>query len=235
MRYFEEKQVHSSCSTWSTSDVEVVREIGKAEFLAHPDENKLVSKRRGFSIAHAPADETFYHRGFSFRVSDAEMKTRVAAKYLSCGWTIIKDHAFLEEAISLYCEDERIARKTRRAKQGYVIPEWTREMLPIEYQGGFSAEVFNHPELFDYVKSGGCHGFIGHEVRKPKLDAYLEAQFLNLNPDKSLFAMWLTSTGGRHFGDELEGATFSKQQIIIRNRIAGIVEQANHYRQKEAA
>lgn len=228
MRYFESKQIHSSCSSFSTDDVFVVREVDKDKFLLHAGE-KAVSRKYGFSVAYVEDDKKFYHQPFFSHTPRETVLAYAAEAYLAQGWTINQDHPFLAPAQTAHYADEEERRVARRVKQGYVLPKWSKDMPPEAYQGGFSDEVFNAPELFDYVKSGGCHGFIGHSVRKPKLDAYLEGQFLKANPDKALFAMWLTSTGGRHFGDSLEGCSFKEQKAYIRKRTMYLVEQALRY------
>lgn len=224
MKYFEKKQIHSSLSSMSNNDVYVTREIDRDAFLLHSGE-KTVSRKYGFSVAYSEPDERFYSsiRGVSGPVMDAY----VAEAYLTSGWVV--DDPFLAPALRSHWADKEAAWVARRKRQCYVIPVWSKDIPPADYQGGFSDEVFNHPELYGYLSHGGCHGFIGHSVRKPKLDAYLESQFLKLNPDKGLFAMWLTSTGGRHFGDSLEDCTFAKQKAYIRKNVTGLVDQAKGY------
>jgi hypothetical protein len=225
MKYFEKKQIHSLLSSFSSNDVYVTRKIDRDAFLLHSGE-KTVSRKYGFSVAYAEPDKRFYSsmRG----VSSSVMDTYVAEAYLANGWVV--DDPFLTPALRSHWADEEAARVARRKRQGYVIPAWSRDIPPKDYQGGFSDDVFFHSELFNYLESGGCHGFIGHSVRKRKLDAYLESQFLRcLDSDKGLFAMWLTSTGGRHFGDSLEGRTFAEQKAYIRKNAASLVEQAKGY------
>lgn len=233
MRYFESKQVHSSLSSFSTSDMFVVREITRTEFKKLSGE-KTISGKHGFGIVYADSDKKFYSSGrlFSFdRVSKEELLAYVVETYLLHGWTVA--HPFLKSAQSAHWKDEEIAECERRTAEGYVIPEWTKDFPVAGYQGGFSDDVFLSPDLYKYVSGGGCHGFIGHSVRKPMMDSYLETQFLKLNADKSLFAMWLTSTGGRHFGDSLEGSSFTEQKKYIRENVARLVEQANKYREQD--
>lgn len=230
MRYFENKQIHSCMASFSSNDVFVTREIERDEFLLHHGE-KTVSRKHGFSVAYAEADKRFYAGFLGDRVAATELQAYIEATYLSRGW--VMDHPFLKPAQEAQWKDDEIADQQRREREGYVIPEWSKDVPPDAYQGGFSGDVFFNPSLYNYVKGGGCHGFIGHSVRKPKLDAYLERKFLKVDADKSLFAMWLTSTGGRHFGDSLEGAAFAVQRAYIRKNVAGLVEQAKGYRNKE--
>lgn len=231
MRYFESKQIHSSTSALSSEDIFVEREITRAEFMAHEGE-KTISSKHGFGVAYAESDKRFYGVGFHAAPAQ-ELEAYALQTYLRHGWTI--KHPFLQSARSAYWRDEEIKLNEKRAKEGYVIPEWSRDIPPDDYQGGFSNDVFRKPILYDYLKGGGCHGFIGHSVRKPKLDACLEAEFLQRKPDKDLLAMWLTSTGGRHFGDSLEGLSFKEQQKYIRSSIDAVIEQALGYEKQESA
>ena len=233
MLYFESKHIHSCLASASSDDVWITRPITRAEFLAHEGE-KTVSRKHGFSIAYADADKKFYDaRSFLSHAPKDKLWEYVGETYLRKEWSI--NDSFLKAAQRLHWKDEELATKKRREKQGYVIPEWSQDIPPRDYQGGFSDDVFFSPELYDYVKSGGCHGFIGHSVRKPQLDAYFEARFLSANPDKSLLAMWLTSTGGRHFGDSLEGFTFAQQKRCIRKEIPRIIAEAKRYEANNAA
>lgn len=232
MRYFESKQVHSSFTSASSNDEWVTRPITRQEFLAHEGE-KAISRKHGFAVAYAEPDKKFYDvRSFGARFTKESFRLYVWETYLANGWSL--NDSFLKAAQRAQWKDEEIARRKQREKQGYVIPEWSRDIPPEEYQGGFSDEVFRSPGLFDYVKSGGCHGFIGHSVRKPKLDAYFEAQFLKLEPDVPLLAMWLTSTGGRHFCDSLEGVPFREQQQYIRKDLPRVIAEAKRYREQDA-
>jgi hypothetical protein len=232
MRYFESKQIHSCLAAFSTRDAFVTRLITRAEFVAHEGE-KTISRKHGFSVAYSESDKQFYDvRSFSHATKET-MGAYIWTTYLLEGWAV--NDSFLKTAQAAHWHDKELADTARRTRQGYVIPQWSREIPPEEYQGGFSNDVFFNPALFDYVKAGGCHGFIGHSVRKAKLDAYFEAQFLLLNPDKSLLAMWLTSTGGRHFGDSLEGIPFREQQSYIRRSIEGIIAKADRYRAQDTA
>lgn len=232
MRYFESKQVHSSFASASSNDEWVTRPITRQEFLAHEGE-KTISRKHGFAVAYTESDKKFYDvRSFGARFSKEPFRLHVWETYLANGWSL--NDSFLKAAQRAQWKDEEIATRKRREKQGYVIPEWSREIPPAGYQGGFSGSVFRHPGLFDYVKSGGCHGFIGHSVRKAKLDAYFERVWLQSNDDKSLFAMWLTSTGGRHFGDSLECVSFREQKQIIRKELPRLIAEALRYREQDA-
>ncbi len=238
MRYFQRKQIHSGFAGWSSRDIQVTKELSKLEFENHVGTERTVSDKHGFSIVYTGPDKKYYdlalaqRRCFDEVVSKEDLLQYAQETYVDHGW-FLKD-AFLDEALNKYWEDERLARIERRTQEGFIIPEWSNDIKPEQYQGGFSNKVFHHPALASYVNGGGCHGYIGHSVRKPDLDKFLEKQFLTVNPDVSLFAMWLTSTGGRHFGDSLEDASFAEQKAYIKKSVAGLIEQALGYREKES-
>lgn len=234
MRYFEKKHIHSCFASMSSGDEWVVREVTRREFLDSPvnGENRTVSKKHGISIVYIDADKRFYNvNNIRDRPAKDVFDKYIYENYLLKGWTL--NHPFVDEALKAHWADEDDERTARRTKEGYVIPRWEKD-LPVEsYQGGFSDEVFNEPYLQNYLKGGGCHGYIGHAARRPQTDAYLESQWLKHNTDRSLLAMWLTSTGGRHFADWKEGCPIAEQKAYIKERIVDLIAQANSYREKE--
>lgn len=234
MRYFFCKQIHSCFSGLSSSDVFVVKEVSEQAFnrIAKGKET-IISEIYGFSLAYLDADEFYYNkeRESATRPSKEEFDEYVAQFCLAYGFD--HDSEFLSDNLSKHWADKDAERFRRRKAAGYVIPEWSKELTPEAYQGGFSDDIFHRPELYNYLKAGGCYGFIGHPVRKPRVDEVMESEFLKINDDKSLLSMWLTSTGGRHFGDSLEGKTFNEQREYIQNNMQDVVDQALRYRENE--
>lgn len=232
MKYFEKKHVHSYFASFSTSDLFPVREITYTEYKRATGE-KTLSTEHGFGVWYSPSDETYggveYLRNApSKEVVEAYVKTT----YLDNGYVL--DHKYLTPRLKQHWADESAARIARRIKQGYVIPEWSAD-LPVEsYQGGFSDETFTDPYLQKYLQGGGCHGYIGHAARRPQTDAYLEKQWFKHNDDRSLLAMWLTSSDGRHFADWEESGTLADQKAYIKEKIQRCIETANRYRREEA-
>jgi hypothetical protein len=235
MRYFIKQHIHSCFASWSSGDVHVSKEITKEEFGKLPvsEGSVIVSKKHKFSVFYPKSDDKYGTTAYIRNsVSKEILQNYVQEAYLTKGYQI--ENEFLDAALRQHWDDENKKQAQKRKADGYVIPAWSKDLLPESYQGGFTDEIFFNPELFDYVKAGGCFGYIGHSVRKPALDAYFEQAFLSVNSDKSLLAMWLTSTGGRHFCDSLEGYTLEEQQQYIDKNIQSVIEQAIGYREKEA-
>lgn len=110
----------------------------------------------------------------------------------------------------------------RKKKKGLVL--WMRyetykndtSML----KGGFSDDVFKSEGLQNYLKSGGCGGWIGHSgARRPQHDKVIEAGLKKRGLHASLMRNWITSSSGRHFGDSLEGCSLKEQKHKIKEEL----------------
>jgi hypothetical protein len=242
MRYFLKKHIHSNFASWSSSDVSVVKEVNEKQFRVSSlvgDRELCVSPEFGFSIVYLESDEYFVNKArreqhsFRYQAPKGEFKAYVDAFCLENAYT--REHEWLDAQLSEYWDDSRRRETERRRAEGYVIPEWSKDIPPADYRGGFSDEVFNQPYLQTYLKGGGCHGYIGHSARKPDVDKYFEERFLEKSGNPSLLAMWLTSTGGRHYADSLEDRSFDDQRGYIDKTVTGCVEQALGYEIAEAA
>ena len=139
------------------------------------------------------------------------------------------------EYLDRYDKQESIKKK----ELGLVVYDW-KNMEPSEYQGGFSNDVFNDPELKRYVGYGSPSGYIGHICRTVELDKILEREFLKYTPEvdlglnmESLLACWLTSTDGRHFGNSLEDLDIHEQITKIKSYLPNLYHQALIYTQKD--
>jgi hypothetical protein len=223
-----------------TGDEFMVREISKGE---KPDDVKdtSVDKKLGYTVYYVTEDETFYHRSLHEKkflgggFADTPEFKALIAKYESEGWA--KEIPWLEAQQEENRKIEKDRYTRQRIKAGYVIPVWSADIPVKDYQGGFSDAVFNQKYLQDYLQ-GGCHGYIGHSIRKKNLDAYIETRFIatarpicileHLEPEK-LLACWLTSTDGRHFGDSLEGMSYIRQMVVVRANVVDIYNHAYIY------
>ena len=228
MKYFESKQIHSSLSAFSTADIMVYRELTRKSYNERSGQ-KTYSSKYGFAIAYAPSDKKFYHKMRG--VDKSVIQDYAQRTYFDTGWT--EQPEWLAAQRSKLWKDEEDVYVAKRIKQGYVIPKWDKDLPVASYQGGFSATVFNDEYLQNYLVGGGCHGYIGHAARRPQTDAYLESQWLKQSRDTSLLAMWLTSTGGRHFADWKEGCSLAEQKAYIKESVARLIEQAEGYRRAE--
>jgi hypothetical protein len=232
-KIFLSKQVHSCFASLSSNDIFLYKEIKnikdnkEKEIERYGDNQVLV-------IIIEPI-KTFYdrglysHRPFDNRATPGEMKTTIQP-YIKEGWKVKSP-----KEIGDYFKRERLKEYNKRKKEGYILIDYEKNRKPIEYKGGFSDLIYNHPKFQNYIK-GGCFGYIGHYARKVKLDQYIEKQFLSIKmPKKTMFNLeyllvqWLTSSDGRHFGDSLEYYSFEKQKEKIRNYLPQMYNNAFVY------
>lgn len=241
MRYFVSKQIHSCFASFSSEDVFLHREVSLQDILQRKycisDGEVVESEKLGFRVYYAEPDKTFYEKACnSRRFTGSYNKTpefiALIERYKQDGWG--EESKWLKEKMDIHWKQEEDARRVKRQREGYVIPQWTKDMKPEEYMGGFSEKVLKSEKLSSYLESGGCHGYIGHSIRTFELDAYLEAVMLQLL-SVECFAGWLTSTGGRHFGDSLEGLTFDEQRQHISEGSCEVAYQAISYVKKPTA
>jgi hypothetical protein len=114
-----------------------------------------------------------------------------------------------------WAEYDKERNELRRAK-GYLFPTKDEAKAIEHFQGGLSFEAFNHPSLVSYINNCSvidgrilAWGYIGNSSRLPHLDRALETylrEVLRWNTEQ--IAVWLTSSNGRHFADEYDGAEF---------------------------
>jgi hypothetical protein len=226
-KIFLSKQVHSCFASVSSGDIFLYKEVKNKEkgIEQYGDDKILV-------IVTEPL-KNFYDRGlYSGRplgnnATKEEMEVLIRP-YLKEGWKRKQPKEIKE-----YYKRERTKEYNRRKKEGYILIDYKKNRKPIEYKGGFSDIVYNHPHFQDYVKNG-CFGYIGHYVRKAKLDAYIEKQFFSIIPKEpvdlvELLVCWLTSSDGRHFGDSLEGYSLKKQKEKINNYLLEMYNNAYIY------
>jgi hypothetical protein len=150
-----------------------------------------------------------------------EFKERVQS-YIDKGFIdkgFTKDRDIPEQ--KAYWEREKLIEQKSQKKKGVVLWMDYEEYKanPALYQGGFSDEVFNSKELYNYVK-GGAFGWIGHSgARTAAHDKQIEKGLRKRGISPSKMYNWISSGDGRHFGDSLEGYTKEKQKAKIEARL----------------
>jgi len=239
MRFFLRKQIHSGFSSASSSDVYLIKELCSP--IPENSLEKLENEKYGLTILYDDSDETFYKKALNQRSLKNDFSRtpefeNLIQKYESQGWERENKNSWVRQTLRNIYEENLEEEKRKREKEGYVIPMWASNMEPGSYKGGFSEEVFRNSHLQDYLSKGGCFGWIGHLVRKPQLDAYLENKFMRLESEEdkiNLFSVWLTSTDGRHFADSLSDEDFKRQKEIIDKRINEIYNLAFIYSREE--
>ena len=223
-RLFLVKQIRSGFFTASSNDEWIYKEIGNKKEINTKKVEEVVGDRF-IKIFYLGPDMTFYEKALREKVSFSifrkyhntiEFKDLVKT-YIDDGWTIERPQAVKE-----YDERANDRYWAKRKRDGYVL--YKRELSSEDYKGGFTDKVFGNKDLQEYLKVGGAFGYIGHQVRKPILDKYIEKKFLSLKPrgDVNLVELlvnWLTSTDGRHFGDSLNRLPFKSQKIKVNEHL----------------
>lgn len=115
--------------------------------------------------------------------------------------------------------DYKAEYERKRKEEGFVVWKYSsKDMETKDYVGGFDLETFFNEELISYVERGPVFGYIGHTCRKAWVDRLLSE--ICMGPIKPAdFAMWLTSTGGRHFGDMIYDMVVKDDQKAVREYI----------------
>lgn len=171
------------------------------------------------------SDKTFYNklRGngnlFASAANWPEFKALIDS-YASKGWEV-DDFSKSEEekAFDKFLEDKELY---QRSDEELVLWNYGHESFdPVQYNGGFSEEVYSHELFRNYVDRGAVYGWLGNTCsRKKEHDQELEKSLVEgLKLPIKQFVLWLTSTDGRHFAESLGGKPMVEQlQIIRRNK-----------------
>lgn len=185
--------------------------------------NEVIGDKEYIGI-YLEAEKTFYNKGLhERRIGDSSFaKTpefkKLVQDYLDKGFQKDLDNPE-EEA---YSQRQKLKRQEFDKKKGIVL--WMAyddyKKNPDVYQGGFSDDVFKSTGLYDYVKSGCAHGWIGHSgARTVALDKHIEKGLRRRGVSPSKMNNWITSGDGRHFGDSLEGYSQKEQKKRINSRL----------------
>lgn len=172
------------------------------------------------------ADKTFYDKmkeGGRFIQSAAntpEFQALVEG-YKSKGWGVweFKNRSEAEKAFDKFLKDKELY---KRSDEGLVLWNYGHDSFdPIQYNGGFSEQVYSHEDFRKYVERPAVFGWLGNTCsRKKEHDQQLEKSILKgLKLPIKDFVVWLTSSDGRHFAESLGGKSMTEQlQIIRRNK-----------------
>lgn len=134
-------------------------------------------------------------------------------------------------------ERYKINYEKERKEKEYVLHKFDyKEQTSKDYVGGFDLDIIFEEILISYIEKGLVFGYIGHSCRKIWVDQLL-AKLLLPVMKKEDFAAWLTSSGGRHFGDSIEHLveTNDKQGVEqeIKRQLPYIHDQAIVYNHPE--
>ena len=122
-----------------------------------------------------------------------------------------------------YRKEESIKYKTNyekeRKEKEYVLHKYDyKDQTSKDYVGGFDLDVIFEETLISYIEKGLVFGYIGHSCRKIWVDRLLADIMLPVMK-KQDFANWLTSTGGRHFGDSIEHLVETNDKKAVETKI----------------
>jgi len=219
------KQIHSSCSTYSSNDVFLDKSLKKNKIDFPLEEDTVINSKnypflngeriksiegdKKFSCIYLEADKTFYYRNIRSESSKTDEFKNLAQKYVDAGWETNRDYPELNS----YRERCKIVEQKRLKKEKVVL--WmgfeNYQGHPEFFQGGFSDAVFNSPQLKEYVSRGVAYGWIGNSsVRTAAHDKQIERGLRKRGISDHKMYNWISSSSGRHFADSLEG--YSKQE-----------------------
>lgn len=245
MKLVISKHIHASFSCVGSGDVWLHRIIDNVERSDIPkhipqgydEENVIEDDVAGIITVYVEADKTFYNKGLKAKGMPVFAGTpefiALVEQYKKEGW--VEEPEDIKAAREAKYKRDEASEAVRRAKDGYVFPDYERD----DYSGGFSEELLNEPELAKYIASGCVFGYIGHYGRRFEVDTFFEEAFMALKTPpgrfnkRKLFATWLTSTDGRHFGDSLEDISLDEAKAKIKARLPEIFNLAFIYSRKE--
>lgn len=223
MKTFEVMQIHSSCSTCSSNDIFVYRELHENEKVKSWTE---VSKDESITIYYNE-DKTYYNL-IRNSASKEQMKI-VVDQYLSKGYTVERP-----KEIDEYYDREKIKQIEERKKAEYVYLYDDSSYDRTKYQGGLTNTLWFLPETVEYT-SKPCFGYFGHSCRRPELDRTIESAFgiynrrhdkFSISELKKLISIWMSSRYGRHEGDSLDCISFEEQRCYVLKHIGAWYKQA---------
>jgi len=237
------KQVHASCSSFSSNDVWLYKVITSfsEETLCDFLVNNEFQQWKQYLKVYVAEDKTFYNASapLSSYGRTPEFKKLIEA-YIAQGW--LKE--LPEEVDKAYKEKHALDMKKHykeRKRNGFVLHKPFEELLPSDYHGGFSKKLLEISVLRDYIKDGkSVWGYMGHQCRTKVLDKQLEkiALSVKLSPqmkstNEELIASWLISTDARHFSDNLEGLEIWEQTNKLKKNINRMLNLGFIYSRKE--
>jgi hypothetical protein len=218
--YFKVMQIHSSCSSASSCDEFLYKEIASKEANALGKQDIKYCSDRLIEIFYLE-DKTFYHRVRN-DASKEEMKSLVD-KYAKEDYQTKRP---LE--IDEYWKrcDERTYQL--RIKKGYVITDpnydynnYNRD----DFKGSLSNELWILPNCVKYT-SKPCFGYYGHSARTHKIDLLIESEFKKNKASLEEIHVWMSSSYARHALDWKEGASITVWKEYVKENIKNWIKQA---------
>ena len=224
------KQIHSTFASLSSNDVFLSHFISEKDLDFEVNEGgmivgskikflngEVISSTSGddlYLAIYLKADETFYHKALYTRgghglggksYDETEEFKSLVESYYKRGWSKKKNKKG-EKAQKDFWDREEIGFQAERKKAGLVLHMGydNYKDKPELFQGGFSDELFNTPDLQNYLKGGGVFGWIGDSgTRRPEHDKAIEEGLRARGLSNKMMINWITSGSGRHFADSL--------------------------------
>lgn len=231
------KQIHSSCSSFSSDDVFLKAHFslenldfelteGVINTNLAPLVGETISKieENIFLIeVYLEDDKTFYKTGDFLRSATKDEMNKLVEGYTKKGWRTESD--YLQNKVS---NERGFLQRQLRNYEGFVIPEWTSDLPIASYRGALPPNIFLDKELQDYLSEGGCHGYIGHSQRTFDTDRALVKIARKRNATDKQIADFLSHSAGRHFADQLSCAEdvekYFDEYFVYRHSNVGLVK-----------
>lgn len=221
MKYFNAMHIHSCFASYSSNDVFMYKKISESEFNDYKALAKEVSVSEKFKFTTLYFEDNEYCNVNTIRyhATKEEMNDKIMF-YKSKGYTVdLDEYKFLFNQNTKYEETETALKRKEAGFLSYTCYDWkySRDIM----QGGFSNELWNHPDVVKYTEHN-CHGYFGHSIRKSELDTYFEKVIKEVCNNakvqmdwRDIAYNWLSSSDARHFSDDLEGMDFEDQKLKI--------------------
>jgi len=219
-KYFKVMQIHSSCSSYSTNDEILYKEIFSEEANILNKENLEKCEDDLIEIFYQK-DKTFYNI-LRYHASKDEMKPLVD-KYIKEGYSV-KCPCEIDEYWKRSDENTRKLRIKKgyiRTDPNYDYNKYNRD----DFKGSLSDELWNFPNCVKYT-SRPCFGYYGHSARTHKIDILMESEFKKNGASIEEINIWMASKYARHAMDSKEGASITVWKNYINENIKTWIKEA---------
>ncbi len=227
------RHIHSGSSTFQSGDEFLKLVINSKDCDFEPGLNERISSTKfpflnGLMVEefesdkkyigiYLESDKTFYYRAmqgnkpFEGYSSTPEFKELISS-YIEKGF---KKRVNVPEQETFKKAKKRKEQAENKRKGIVLWMDYDEHKKDTSlYQGGFSDEVFNSPQLQNYIKTIP-YGWIGSYDRTFYADKLIEKGLRKRGISPSKMVNWITSSSGRHFGDSLGGYSKKEQKEKI--------------------
>lgn len=237
------KQIHSGFASWSSDDIFVYQFFisetepqvkgniitGKDLIIKLDDDPEKETEielkqdpigKLNVLRVYGPPDKTFYNLALRARVfldhyNETPEFQALVQSYKDKDWVLREQFPqTLTDALQRIADAEEKAYREERQQRGHVIVVWSRDLPISAYQGAFSDEVFQDAGLQQYLKNGGCHGYIGSSERTLDTDREVELLMRAKGYQIDQIGYFLRHSAGRHFANQLGGVEEVRKYLM---------------------